>query len=55
MELVQLNTMYDLSSFDCGDPDLNQFLRDDALLFESQQIGKTFLLVDDMTVVAYFS
>lgn len=54
MELVQLNTMYNLSSFDCGDPDLNQFLRDDALLFESQQIGKTFLLVDDMTVVAYF-
>lgn len=46
MDLVSLTPQHNLSDFDCGDTDLNEFLKDDALNFIEQRIANTFVLVD---------
>ena len=54
MDLVRLTPQHNLSDFDCGDSDLNEFLKDDALNSIEQRIANTFVLVDESNVVAYF-
>ena len=54
MRLVRLRPDHDLSRFDCGDDDLNGFLKDDALYFTTQRIANTFVLEDEDKIAAYF-
>lgn len=54
MKLVRLTPQHVLSNFDCGDDDLNEFLKDDALKFAEQRIANTFVLEDKDKIVAYF-
>ncbi len=54
MDLVRLTPQHNLSDFDCGDNDLNEFLKDNALQFTEQRIANTFVLVDEGKIVAYF-
>ena len=54
MELVKLTSSHDLSQFDCGDNDLNEFLRDDALNFIEKRIANTYVLEDHGRIAAYF-
>ena len=55
VQLVRLSEDYDLVSFDCGDSDLNEFLTDDALDYQSKFLANTTLLIVDQQVRAYFS
>ena len=55
MKLIQLTSDYQMSDFDCGDVDLNDFLQRDAKPCMDLQIAKTFILEDDGHIVAYFS
>ena len=52
-----LSTSTDLSNFDCGDLDINDFLIIDALSYQEQRMANTYLFFDDPTqqIVAYFS
>lgn len=52
MKLVRLTPKHDLSHFDCGDSDLNEFLRDDALNFYEKRIANTFVLEDEGKIAA---
>ena len=54
MKLVRLSNDYPLTTFDCGDDDLNHFLMDDAKHFLQRRIATTFILEDEEQVVAYF-
>ena len=54
MKLVRLSNDYPLTTFDCGDDDLNHFLMDDAKHFLQKRIATTFILEDEGQVVAYF-
>ena len=54
MDLVRLTPQHNLSDFDCGDNDLNEFLKDNALQFTEQRIANTFVLEDEGKIVAYF-
>lgn len=54
MKLVRLTEDYEISNFDCGDEDLNNFLNDDAKNFQSKRIANTFILEDEGRIVAYF-
>ena len=54
MNVVPLTPDYELTSFDCGDPDLNNFLLEDAKLFFEKRIANTFILEDDGRITAYF-
>lgn len=44
-------------SFDCGDPDLNDFLLKDALLYEQQLLGVTYVFENEETqqTAAFFT
>ena len=54
MELVKLTPLHDISQFDCGDSDLNEFLRDNALNFTEKRIANTYVLEDNGKIAAYF-
>ncbi len=41
--------------FDCGDQDLNEFLKDDALKHQRERIAATYLCFYEGKVVGYFS
>ena len=56
MKIVKLSknliAKYD---FDCDDDDLNEFLREDSFFYEENRLAKTYLLVKDKSILAYFS
>ena len=54
MKLVRLTLDYELSTFDCGDNDLNDFLFEDAKHFQEKRIANTFILEDEGNIAAYF-
>ena len=47
MELVPLTPDYPLTTFDCGDDDLNKFLLNDAKPSQELRIANTFILEAD--------
>lgn len=53
--IEKLTGDHNLSSFDCGDIDLNEFLADDALPFQDKRIATTYVVIIDEQVAAYFS
>jgi len=54
MNLVRLTPGYELTAFDCGDEQLNNFLFEDAMPSLELRIANTFILEDDGRIVAYF-
>ena len=54
MDLIELTPDYNLSDFDCGDEQLNNFLLDDAKHAQELRIANTFILEDEGRIVAYF-
>lgn len=54
MKLTKLTPQIDLSGFDCGDEDLNNFLVEDAKGFLNKRIASTYILMDGDSIVAYF-
>jgi GNAT superfamily N-acetyltransferase len=46
---------FDSTDFDCGDDDINEFLREDALLYQDQKIASTYLFTDKGKIAAFFS
>ncbi len=55
-KLIRLSPEFNLpSDFDCGDSDLNDFLRNDALNYQQELLAVSYLLIDDGQLVAFFS
>ena len=54
MNLIRLSSDYDLTTFDCGDEQLNNFLFEDAKPSLEFRIANTFILEDNGRIVAYF-
>lgn len=50
---VPITAEHDLSAFDCGEPALNDWLRDRALKNESR-FSRTYVVCADKRVIAYF-
>jgi GNAT superfamily N-acetyltransferase len=50
---VPLTAEHDLTAFDCGEPALNEWLRNRALKNESR-FSRTYVICEDRRVVAYF-
>ncbi len=53
--LRRLEAHHDLSSFDCGEEALNDWLRRHALAAQHMDSARTFLLLDGGRVLGYFS
>lgn len=45
----------DFGNFDCGDEDINEYIKEDALLYQNQRIASTYLFSDKEKIVAFFS
>ena len=52
---VRLNGCIDFSKFDCGCPDLNDFIKNDALKYANELMSATFVYLHDKTPVAFVS
>ena len=50
-----LTAEHDLSDFDCGDEELNNFLKDDALEQQNANLNVTKLAICDNNIVGYVS
>lgn len=50
-----LTEEHDLSDFDCGDEDLNNFLKDDALAQQQEKLNVTKLVMCDGKIIGYTS
>ena len=46
---------HDLSEFDCGDDDINEFLKEDAMKYQLDQMANTYVFHEDAKVAAFFS
>tara|TARA_Y100000310_G_C20605128_1_gene775109 strand:- start:869 stop:1405 length:537 start_codon:yes stop_codon:yes gene_type:complete len=55
IKIVSLSKLYDLSEFDCGDSDLNEFLQRDSFKYQKQLLTKIFLIIVEENVVGFFS
>jgi GNAT superfamily N-acetyltransferase len=55
LTLVRLSADHGLSSFDCGDGELDDFLRSDALGYQEQYLANTTLMLVDKDIAGYFS
>lgn len=54
ISLVKLTPEHCISKFNCGDNDLDEFLKDNALLFSDKRIANTYVLEEDGEIAAYF-
>ena len=54
LDFIQLTDAVDLSSFDCNDDNINEFLKEDALLYQKEKMANTFLFMKEDEVVAFF-
>lgn len=50
-----LNENHDLSYFDCGDEDLNDFLKKDALIQQEKKLNLTKLVICDDVIIGFVS
>ena len=50
-----LTEEHDLSEFDCGDDDLNDFLKNDALKQQKSRLNVTKLIIYDREIIGYVS
>lgn len=49
------NFISQIQSFDCGDDDLNNFIREDSFIYEKKLLAKTYLVFIEQKLVGYFS
>ena len=54
-KLVRLTPDVKIGDFDCGDADLNEFLRDDATTYLAELLSVTYLVMDGKRVSGFFS
>ena len=45
----------DLTNFDCEDADINAFLKEDAINYFKEKMASTYIFMDGVNVVAFFS
>lgn len=53
--LIRLSPDMNLAGFDCGDPDLNEFLLLDAKEYMAELLAVTYIVKDDRRFAAFFS
>lgn len=50
-----LNQNHDLTNFDCGDLDLNDFIKNEALKEQNKKLNITYLITINNEIIGYFS
>lgn len=55
MKIVRLTPDYLFGLFDCGEPDLNDFLLADAKEYASRLLAVTYIIEENHKIAAFFS
>lgn len=55
MKIVRLTPDYQFGLFDCGEPDLNDFLLADAKEYASRLLAVTYIIEENHKIAAFFS
>ena len=55
VKALPLSRIYDLSNFDCGDKDINNFLKEDALIYQEKKLATTTIFTFDDNIIGFFS
>ncbi|MBI3032574.1 GNAT family N-acetyltransferase [Candidatus Woesearchaeota archaeon] len=55
VKAVRLSRLFDLSKFDCGDQDINDFLKNDAITYQDNKLATTTIFVYNEQVIGFFS
>lgn len=54
VKMMLLSALHDVKEFDCGDEDTNEFLKNDALIYQEKKIASTFIFVYSDQIIGYF-
>ena len=54
-KLVRMAPDREIEEFDCGDADLNEFLREDAKTYLAELLAVTYLVMSEKRVVGFYS
>ena len=55
IKVGKISEIYDLGKFDCADKDINEFLRDDALKYQKENIATTLLFIYEESILGFCS
>ncbi len=55
VKAVGLSKIYNLSKFDCGDEDLNDFIKNDAFVYQEKKLTTTILFFYEDDLVGFLS
>lgn len=55
ISVVELSEIYGLSKFDCGDQDINEFIKQEALVHQKESIAQTFLFIYKDQILGFCS
>ena len=55
LTVTRLTRGFDVASFDCGDADLNEFLKNDSFKHDANGVAKTFVCLYQNKPVGFFS
>ena len=53
--IVPLTRLYNVGDFDCGDDDLNEFLKIDSFVYQEKKLASTVLIIEKERVIGFFS
>lgn len=54
LQFIELTQAIDLTGFDCGDPDITNWLKDDAVNYQNEKMANTYLFMNGNDIHAYF-
>ncbi|MBU1004890.1 MAG: GNAT family N-acetyltransferase [Nanoarchaeota archaeon] len=55
IKVVGLSRVFNLSDFNCGDDDLNDFIKNDAFGYQDKKMTSTILIIEKDKVIGFFS
>ena len=55
VKAVRLAKYHDLSNFDCGDKDINDFIRDDAITYQENNLATTTIFIYNEDIIGFCS
>ena len=55
VKAVKLAKYHDLSKFDCNDDDINDFIRNDAFVYQDKKIATTTIFIYEDNIMGFFS
>ena len=55
VKVERLSKIYAVSNFDCGDEDLNDFIKNDAFTYQEKKLATTILFFFEESLIGFFS